>query len=227
MRFEVILEGFDVAMAKMANRGKQVKFAAAVALTRTAADIKEAVPSALDLVLDRPTTFTRFGTFVSRATRDNLEATVGFKDRQAAYMKYQISGGSRMPGAGGLKLPGAIQLNEFGNIPRGLIAKMIAAARKQGQLTKRVAKRIKVSAKVDLFYGDPKDQGGHRWPRGIYKDVDLGGGRRRLIPLIVFPLVAARYKKRFDFAGLAKSIVDRKWDANFKAAFDEAIRTAR
>lgn len=227
IRLGVRLEGFEKTRAMLAGRQKQVAFAAAVALTRTAKDVQAEIPAALDRALDRPTQFTKQGTFVTRADRANLAAVVGFKDRQAGYLKFQIAGGVRSPGAGGLKLPTAIQLNEFGNIPRGVIAKLIAVARREGKLAKRTSQRVRVSRNVELFYGDPTDSGGRRFPRGIYKDVDLGGGRRQLVPLIVFPNRPANYKKRFDFLALAERVVRTNWRRNFDQALTDAIRTAR
>ena len=227
IKLDVRLEGFEKTRAMLAGRSKQVRFATAVALTKTADDVKVAIPAALDQALDRPTPFTKQGTFVTRADRASLEAVVGFKDKQAAYMKFQIAGGVRSPGAGGLRLPTAIQLNAFGNIPRGVIAKLIAVARKEGNLTKGVSRRIRVSRSVELFYGDPKDVGGRKFPRGIYKDVDLGGGRSQLVPLIVFPNRPASYKKRFDFVALASRVVRSNWRRNFDQALADALRTAR
>lgn len=226
IELKVRIEGLEKTREYIENRGKQARFAAAVALTRTAQDVQREIPAALEKALDRPTTFTKNGTFVSRADRQTLQAVVGFRDRQAEYLKFQIAGGTRTPGPAGLKLPSAIQVNDFGNIPRGLIAKLVAAARKQKGLTRRIATRIKVSNKVDLFFGDPADVGGRKFPRGIYKDVDLGG-RRQLIPLIVFPNRPAKYKPRFDFKGLAERIVRDRWQRNFDQAYADALRTAR
>lgn len=227
MRIGVVIEGFEAARARLLGKQKQVRFAAVVAITRTANDVKQAVPAALSRDLDRPTRFTLDGTFVTRADRDRLEAVVGFKDRQAKYMQLQIAGGLRQPGSRGIKLPSAIQLNEFGNIPRGVIGKLLAVARKEGALTKRVARRVRISRSVELFFGDPKDQGGRKFPRGIYKDVDLGGGRRQLIPLIVFPQRPAKYRPRFNFQLLAGRVVRESWPRNFNAALADALRTAR
>ena len=78
--------------------------------------------------------------------------------------------------AGRASLPAAINRNEFGNIPRGLIAQLVAVANRERKLSRVKARRIAVSSKVELFYGDPEDQGGRRYPRGIYKRVSLGCG---------------------------------------------------
>ncbi len=147
--------------------------------------------------------------------------------KQAEYMKYQIAGGSRLPGAGGLRLPSAINVNEFGNIPKGLIRQLVQVANKEKRLGKVKARRIKVSRNVEIFYGDPDDVGSKRYPRGIYKRVVMSGGRSRLIPLVVFPQVMASYRPRFDFRRLSEAVFREEFDSLFAEAFQEAQRTAR
>jgi hypothetical protein len=215
------------AMDMLAGLEKQVKFATAVALTKTALEAKEAMPAAMEKALDKPTPFTKRGIFTRRATPANLEAVVGIMDAQANYLRYQIEGGTRLPGAGGLRLPAAINVDEFGNIPKGLIKKLIAIANKEKKLGKVKARRIKVSNKVDLFYGDPEDNGRRPMPRGIYKRIDLGNGRGQLIPLVVFPVVSAKYRPRFNFEKEVAAVVAKEWDKQFAEAFAYAERTAR
>lgn len=218
---------FSGALAKLAAVEKQVKFATAVALTKTALKAKEAMPAAMEKALNKPTPFTKRGIFTRRATPDRPEAVVGIKDAQAKYLRYQIEGGTRRPDAGGLRLPAAINLDEFGNIPKGLIKQMIAIANKEKKLGKVKARRIRVSNKVELFYGDPDDNGRAVMPRGIYKRIDLGNGRGQLIPLVVFPVVSANYRPRFNFEKEVAAVVAKEWDKQFADAFAYAKRTAR
>lgn len=223
----VELEGFDKAINRITGIGKQVEYAAAVALTRTAKAVEARIPDALERDLDRPTPFTKRGTFVRAARKGSLEAIVGFKDRQAEYLRYQIEGGTRVPKNKALRLPSAIGLNEFGNLPKGVIQQLISVAKKEARLGKVRSRRIKVSSKVEIFYGDPADVGGHRFPPGIYKRVALSGGRHQLIPLIVFPRQPAKYRKRFDFMKLASETIAAEWPRNFQQALSEAMSSAR
>lgn len=223
MKISVEIKGIEAVKAHLSGMGKQVAFAASKALNATAKKVADAMPNEIEKALDRPTPFTKRGVRVLRyANKANLEATVGFMAAQAKYMALQIEGGTRQPGKAGLKLPAAIKLNEFGNIPRGIIAQLVAVARKEQGLKKATSRKVKVSAKLDLFYGDPEDMAGKKWPRGIYK---IANGA--LIPLIIFPQVAAHYKKRFDFPAKARAIVEREWPRQFDAALAEALRTAR
>lgn len=209
---------------------KQVRYAAAVALTRTAKAVKEAMPAALDRSLNRPTEFTKRGLYIKSANASNLTAEVAFMSRQASYMQYQIDGGTRTPGPRGIKLPGNIVLNTFGNIPKGTIDKLKAAAQ-SGQLSKAIGRKLGVgnrrkgAAPIQLFFGKPT---GRRWenaPLGIWRRIP--GKPGKLIPVILFASKPAQYKPRFNFHAEAATVVQAEWEHQFAAALDEAARTAR
>lgn len=225
MKISVDVKGIEVAKTYLAGMGKQVSFAASKALNATGKKVAEAMPAEIERALDKPTPFTKKGVRVLEYAdnrKGRFSTKVGFMAAQAKYMAYQVEGGERNPGPGGLKLPTAIKLNEFGNIPKGVISQLIAVARKESGLKKATSKRVKVSAKVDLFYGDPTDHKGRVFPRGIYKVVNGA-----LIPLVVFPQKVAQYRARFDFQGKAKVVVDREWQRQFDAALADALRTAK
>lgn len=214
---------------------KQARFATAVALTRTAKDVQAEVPLQLERELDRPTLFTKRGTFITPAKKDRLEAVVGFKDRQANYMAWQIAGGTYRPGAAGIRLPGNIELNPFGNIPKGLVARLKAAA-KTGKLGSVVSRRLGVqgdrrkgAAPIQLFYGQPTGRGWEDAPVGIWRRIppSTPGGEGKLVPVVVFEKQAARYRPRFNFVGLARRVAGQKFGPNFTKAFENAMRTAR
>lgn len=213
------------ALSMLGNLQKQVRFATAKALTRTAQAVQRAIPAALERDLDRPNQFTKQGTFIIPARRDKLEAVIGFKDRQARYMRLQIEGGSRTPTARGIKLPGNVTLDQYGNIPRGVIAKLIASAR-TGKYGAAVKKRLGINARgkapsdLSLFYGQPK--GRPDLPVGIYRRMPNG-----IIPVIVFSQKAAKYRPRFKFRELAERVVRDTFASEFDAALADAMRSAR
>lgn len=226
----VEIQGLDKTLANIAGMQKQLRFATAVALTRTAQDIRDALPAAMERDLDRPTGFTKRGLFVKAARRDDLTAVVGFMDRQARYMRLQIEGGTREPGPRGIKLPGNIQLNSFGNIPRGTIDKLKAMAQ-DGTLAKGIARRLGVgnrrkgAAPIQLFLGKPQGRGWEKAPMGIWRRVP--GSPGKLIPVVVFEDTPARYKPRFHLRREAEAVVRRRWSINFDRALADAMRTAR
>jgi len=202
----------------------QIPFSIAVALTKTAQAIQGQIPAMLEKDLDRPTAFTKSGTFVARASKTKLRAEVGFRPIQSRYLRWQVEGGSRSPTRKALRLPSEQPLNAYGNLPAGTIRTLVSRAVKGRKLTKRQGLKLRVSSKVEIFYGDPGDGR----PPGLYKRVPLpGGGANRLVPLVVFPAQPARYRKRFDFYGRAEKIAKLSIVAEFDRAMRQAIATAR
>lgn len=143
--------GFADAMSKQLDRDRrQVRFAMAVALTRTASAVKRAEEDELARELDRPTLYTMRALYMAKATPDNLQATVWLKDDRAtsnagtpatAYLAPQIEGTSGrnvkrferalqyagvMP-TGWHAVPGhGARLDAFGNISRGQINQILS-----------------------------------------------------------------------------------------------------
>jgi hypothetical protein len=226
---------FDKLAASLSRQAKQVAYASAVALTRTGQDLRSAIPAALEDALDKPTDFTKRGTYLLAARKDNLAAEVGFRPIQARYMRYQIEGGIYEPKQGGIKLPGEIQLNAFGNIPRGTIAALKRAA-KDGTLGATVRKRLGVTgdrrkgaAPIQLFYGQPTGPGWEKAPVGIWRRIPPAspGAKGKLIPVVVFEQTKAVYRRRFDLLGLGQTTVDRRFAQHFDRELSKALATAR
>ena len=221
-------------MKSLQAQAKQVNFATAVALTKTAAKVQGAIPAKLDSVFDRPTPFTRNGTYLKAARPDDLVAEVGFKPVQSRYLQLQAEGGTKFAPAAGIRLPGNIQLNAFGNIPRGLIAKLKAAAQ-NGTLAPAIVRRLGVkgnrrkgSAPIQLFYGVPQGKGWERAPMGIWRRIPgINGSPGKLVPVIVFEDTPAKYTKRLDLEAIALPIVHDNFEREFHAALANALATAR
>lgn len=229
MQISLSVTGLDALKRQIADAEKQVRFAASRALNETANEVRKAIPGELTRSLDRPTPFTagENAMFIRPATKDRLEAAVVFKDRQASYMKYQLEGGVRQPTRKALRLPSAIGLDQYGNLPKGIIKQLVSIARKESKLGKRKARRIKVSNKLELFYGDPKDVGARNFPPGIYKIVAKGAGKgAQLIPLIVFPEQAAKYEKRVDLEPMARAVVLNTFGPAFERELKQALESA-
>ena len=228
---QVKIEGAQAVKAWLSGQQKQVRFGASLALTRLAGRIKDAMPSVMDQEMDRPTPFSKRGWFVRRATPATLTAIVQLMDRQASYLRWQIAGGTRPAGQRGIKLPGNITLDTFGNIPRGIIAKLKAAAQ-NGTLGPAIAKRLgahgnrrKGAAPVQLFLGRPRGRGWEKAPMGIWRRVP--GNPGKLVPVVVFEESPAHYKARFNPQRAAANLVARHWRQEFSAALADAMRTAR
>lgn len=124
---------------------RQLPFATALALTRTAQAAQRAVVRELPSAFDRPTPFTQRGVAVKAATKQTLEAEVFVRPIQAAYLALQEAGGTREPKKRALVIPAGIRLNQYGNIPARALAR--AKGRK------------------DVFVGTVKGKAGF-WQRG-------------------------------------------------------------
>lgn len=105
---------------------QQVPFATAVSLTRTAKDAQTNLEKRLGRVFDRPTPFTRRAIAIRPARKTRLVARVLVKDIQARYLLLQETGGVRRPQRRALILPSAARRNQYGNLPRGAVKRMLA-----------------------------------------------------------------------------------------------------
>lgn len=202
----------------------QFCFACAKALTDTVRLVQFGLPAETERTLDRPTDFTKRGFYIQAARKDNLQASVGVKDKQAAYLQYQVEGGKRAPRKVALRLPSVVQLNAHGNVPAGLVRTLIARAKAGKRATKGQARRFGVSQKSELFYGEPGDGR----PAGIYKRVVLSATRHQLVPVIVFPKQDAQYTdRRFDFYGFVHRTFEREFEPALGRAWVEALASAK
>lgn len=183
----------------------QVPFATALALNDTAADGKLAAEDAMRDELDRPTPFTQRGLYQGRASKDRLQAVVGFRAIQGGYMRKQIEGGVREPEGRALLIPKAIRLNQYGNMARRAVAQAM------GRGTTFVASR-------------GKGKTGHLRP-GIYRRDGRKGAKK--LSLMVAFADRARYGKRFDFRGAVLERARQVYRAHFARRLNEALRTAR
>ena len=202
---------------------QQLPFAVALALTQTVKAARDAMPAEAERSLDKPTPFTRGGFYFTPARKDRLTAAVGVKDKQAAYLVYQVDGGRRAPAKRALRLPSVVELNSYGNLPAGLIRQLVARAKANKRATKTQAARFGVSQGLDLFYGEPGDGR----PAGIYKRVVISATRHQLVPIVVFPQREAVYEKRFDFRGKARAVAESVFEPELRKAWARAKATAR
>jgi hypothetical protein len=135
---------------------KQLPFAAALALTRTAQHGRDKVVGNMPSVFDRPTPFTMNAVSIETAKKSRLEARIFVKDIQSEYLRLQEEGGTRQPKKTALVTPGIISLNRYGNIANRALA--------------RAKARMGRNGKSAVFVGAVRGVGGF-WQRG--KDGSL------------------------------------------------------
>lgn len=217
----------------LSRKNKQLRFATAVALTKTAVEVRKDLQDEMRRVFDRPTNFTINSMYVKPATKVTLEAHVGHKDFAAKgtpagkYLQPQIVGGGRsykrgetllrdrglLP-AGMYAVPGqGAKLDRFGNINRGQLQQVLSnlgAQFDQYQNTPRAKKHLKRYF-VATINGTP----------GIWERLQHG-----VRPFMVF-VRAPTYRKRYDFFGVAERSAQRHLPRQADLALRRAMATAR
>ena len=98
----------------MRTATKQARYAAALALSEAAEDYQKVATVLMRQTLDRPIPFTQRGLKHTRAAASKLQASVYMLPRQAAYMVYQVEGGTT---SGAKPYPFKTAANVYGNLP--------------------------------------------------------------------------------------------------------------
>lgn len=236
---------------------KQVPFATALALTRTAQDVRKAIKDEFPRVFDRPTPWTMNSLFLKPATKKRQEARVWLKDYASKgipatkYLGPQIFGGARnfkrfekalqrvgiLP-PGMIAVPGdAAKLDAYGNMSRGQIIQLLSyfsAHSEVGYLANMSEKRRAALHKRNegMEYFVLRTKWG-KLPPGIYQrtKTQVAGKRGPRMQSGVKPVLIfvkpADYKKRLPFFEVAERTVLMKLDRNFEMALEQAIASAR
>jgi len=246
---------FKTTLRKLANQQKQVAFATAVALTKTAKQIEAAEYKEMRDVFDRPTPYTMNSLYVRTATKSNLKATVMVKDNTfknrnpEQYLSPQIKGGARnlkaferaLRGVGVLPngyyaVPGsAAKLDAYGNMSRGQIVQLISyfgGFAESGSKSNMTSKsKLSFERKQGRAVGAGRAQffvgspADGKLPLGIWQRFNFATGTS-IKPVLLF-VRGVNYQKNFDFTYVAESTFNRVWRDNFDKALSDAIRTAR
>lgn len=226
---------------------KQIPYATAQALTRTARGAEQEVKREMRIAFDRPTPWVvDKGTFVKPAFKSRLEAVVGIKDlgpgkrSQATYLREHIAGGGRgnkpmesAMRAAGILPPGwlavpskdGVKRDQYGNVSMRTIAGIL------GELKKGVTKRAGANS-FRLFIvrpGQTRNNARHLAP-GIWSVSTFGrrGGDSDSVIKPVFLFVqAATYRRVFELEKVVGRVVNRDFWIHFDREFDAAMRSAQ
>ena len=219
---------------------QQVPFATAKALTDTAKGVQAALQQEIKSVFDRPTPWIQRSPVIERATKANLTATVGIRDKgeratPAKYLKEHFTGGARgnkpmevAMRAMGILAPGwlavpsddGVKKDAFGNVSPATVKRIIRELQGGG-------KRQDKTAAYRLFIVRPGQSGRsarHLAP-GIWSVVRAGD--QSVMKPVFFFVARATYRKVIDLTSIAQKVVARDFERHFKSAIDGALRTAR
>lgn len=245
MRLDVHVD-IRQALERLNLADKQVRFAAAVALTRTAKHVEESLRDTLRSEFDRPTEFTLRSTFTEGAKPSNLHATVWFKNRQASknrlsssdILGHHFSGGTRQHKGleqwlmrAGLISPGefvapgeAAKLDQYGNLSRGQIAQILSQLRAGADPT-QYATKSKRSKRNQQRAGLMFWSRGGKLPRGVWMRFSFAFGSA--VKPILIVIGRPQYQQTIDLPELGKRIARARFDDEFRRALQFALATAR
>lgn len=174
-----------------AQAQRQLPYATSLALNRTAQHILDALVQVTGQVFDRPTPYTLRALKLGRATKDNLVATVDYRDGAGKgisadkYLPPQVLGGgrrlkrseralSRVGLPKGYTIPAAgAEMDAYGNMSRGQIVKLLSylqAFGEQGYRANSTARSRAHTAKAG------KSADGYKRINGVQYFVSRGKG---------------------------------------------------
>ncbi|MEG3347581.1 hypothetical protein [Novacetimonas sp. GS1] len=194
---------------ELSDMQKQIPYATSVAVNSLAFDAMRLENSAMSEIFDHPRPFTTRATQVDKATKSDPTAVVSLRDQQAKYLTPYETGGDHWvgarDGAGDLLVPVDGRTDAYGQIPRGLIKRLLA--------------------RPDVFAGTV------RGIRGIWQRSTARGTRRNAAPAKLKLLYMFRANKavdkHLDFEQRATEMVQREGPKVIEAAILKTIRTAR
>jgi hypothetical protein len=238
MRISVKINGDFSGLA--GDVGRQIRFAAALALTKTGQIVKEDLRNEMQRVFDRPTPYTLNSLQLRPATKGNLEAEVSLKEFGGTpawkYLGPQIEGGDRaakrfekslrhvglLP-SGMFATPGpAADFDRYGNMNRGQIVKILSALRASSDATQNRGKdRGRGTRRLEEYFVGGFGRSAHLKP-GIYRRFP-----NRTIKMVIRYVRSPAYRVRFDFYGMAERSISENFDTQFAKALDYALATAR
>jgi hypothetical protein len=232
---------------EVANAEKQVRFATALALTRTGYRVSERETKGVQQAFRHPKPATLRAFQVDKATRDNLTATVSIKKRDSGlpadeYLHADIVGGKRgmkrseiMLQAAGILPPGmqtvpgkGAQLDAYGNMSRGQIVQILSyfatfgvTTLNSSRMNMTAEKHAKMSRRRSYFVIPVYDRKTKLYP-GIWQQ----DGKRDIKPVLMF-VKPGTYKAIFAFEDIGAKEVQAAFNGEFDTAMADALRTAR
>ena len=218
---------------------RQIPFATALALTRTAQDVKAGMVVHMATAIDRPRKFTLNSLYVERAEKTSLRAQVydrffAAKGTPASkYLAPLIEGGPRGPkrfekslrlagviGSGDYAVPAkGYPLDAEGNIPGPTINSMLTALRasRDGYQNMTAASEKRRRRRGAVWFVQK------RAGRPILVKRTRGAVTEAVLAIVRQPT----YGVRLDFRRVAEAVIARSMKAHFEAAAAHALRTAR
>lgn len=234
MQFDIRSNVKDVSRWLDDAQKKQLPFATALAMTKTAKEVKVEEITTMKRVFNSPTPYALNALAVKPATKRDLIASVEFKEFSAKgtpakrFLNPQVHGGGRSlksserqlaPYMAGKRFTAPAQgypRDRYGNIPGSTINRILSHLNANRDATQNVtgSKRSKAKRANSQFFGIPG--------KGVFERRS----KNRIRPVLIFTK-APRYTKRFPFYETGARVVKDRFDVNFAIAWQRAMATAR
>jgi hypothetical protein len=196
----------------------QVPFATALALTSCASKVAIAEQENIKQVMPTATPFTVRSVRAIPATKATQTAMVVVQDIAAAYLDPYEQSGSHLPWAGQHAIydPVGVALNQYGNIPRRTISRL---------LVRKDVFMGMVHGVLGIWQRPTAVRMGKRTGRAmrIRKGSNITG-KLKLLVLIARPL---QVKQHLGYHDLASRLISKLFNAEFGAALARAMATAK
>jgi len=217
---------------------RQLPFATAVALNRTAQDVKAAEVKAMKADFDRPTRFTLNSLFIKPAKKSRLEAVVWVKDYASkaaaptAWLLPEVMGGNRkakrsesllsakgiLP-SGKALVPGkGAKLDGHGNVSRGFMQKILSGLGAQGDRHANSTDSKRSVGNQQRFFVLGKGA----TAIGIAERT----GKTSISMLLAFGKTPS-YGSLLDFYGIANRVIGSELPRHGREAMNEAVLSAK
>lgn len=243
-KLDIGVDDAPLTKSAMELQRRHIPFALLLTATRLAQRIKKGELAVMRQRLDRPTPTTLNSLFVRAATKGR-PAQVWFKDAWTsgipadAYLQQVVLGGLRphkrfekaliargIMKAGQYALPSKAFLNQYGNVSRGTMTKVLsglgAAETSSGfKANATGSKRSKRKGNAQRFFsGVVGDES------GVWERKEMGHGDA-IRPVFIFSDGAPGYRTIFPFFKIAENIVKANKAQEFGDALAHAMATAR
>lgn len=201
MEIKVDIQGLDATKANLSNLQKQIPFATALALTRTAKEVqREEIAHIRNAFTVRGSWLReggRFGVGIVPASKENLVAVV---ESRAPWLEAHEAGMVRTPEGAHFAIP----QKDIRRTKTQVIAK--------SQRPKALKRAFKVETKVG------------RVPLLLQR---VGRGKSSILRVMYQLTGRAKIEPRLRFFETGKTVVEKVWRRIFSEALDRAIRTGR
>jgi hypothetical protein len=258
--------GINEVQQQLGRMGKQVPFAFSRALNETAKRVQKATYDEMRKKFDRPTPYALRSIAITRSTKANLTAIVGLRTDAPgkgmawdASMAHSFNGGQRrwrkfeaalnsigiLPGNMAAVPPSesswAITLDQYGNVPRGLIVVLLSYFQAFGEQGYRANSTEKTRTRRAKF---GRTESGYKTINGVVYFAVLPGrdktrhfkqpgiyAKRGIYGVDVAPVLLfvrrPSYQRRIDLERIARDVVANDFNAIFNTELAAAVASAK